>query len=88
MIPKVIKCRYCGRPVMFVPGPRGLLCVEGELTPYRFRKAEDSSRDMITLYTNNGTPLPVIECGEDEARGAAHKYHFCPNKQRERKEKK
>ena len=87
MIPKVVKCRYCKKPVMFVPGPRGLLCVEAELTPYRFRNAEESSCDMVTLYTNNGTPLPVIECGEYEARGSAHKFHFCPKKKRERKEK-
>ena len=82
MIPKVIKCKYCKKPVMFVPGPRGLLCVEAELTPYRFRKAEEADRDMVTLYTNSGTPLPGIECEEDEMRGAAHKFHFCPNKKR------
>ena len=39
MIPKETKCKYCGRPVLFVPGPRGLLCVEASLTPYRFRRA-------------------------------------------------
>ena len=56
--------------------------VEAALTPYRFRKAEEADRDMVTLYTNSGTPLPVIECEEDEMRGAAHKFHFCPNKKR------
>ena len=87
MIPKETKCKYCARPVMFVPGPRGLLCVESALTPYRFRRAGESERDMTTLYTNNGMPLPVIECGEDEMCGAAHKFHFCPKKKRERKTK-
>ena len=42
---------------------------------------------MVTLYTKSGTPLPVIECEEDEMCGAAHKFHFCPNKKRERKTK-
>lgn len=87
MIPKETKCKFCGRPVLFVPGPRGLLCVEASLTPYRFRRASESSDDMVTLYTNSGTPLPVIECEEDEMCGAAHKFHFCPNKKRERKTK-
>lgn len=87
MIPKETKCKFCGRPVLFVPGPRGLLCVEASLTPYRFRRAAESSDDMVTLYTNSGTPLPVIECEEDEMCGAAHKFHFCPNKKRERKTK-
>lgn len=59
--------------------------MEADLTPYRFRRADESDRDMITLYTGNGTPLPVIECGEDDMRGAAHKYHFCPAKKRERR---
>lgn len=86
MIPKETKCKYCGRPVMFVPGPRGTLCVEAALTPYRFRKAEEADRDMVTLYTNSGTPLPVVECEEDEMRGAAHKFHFCPGKKRLRRE--
>lgn len=86
MIPKETKCKYCGRPVMFVPGPRGTLCVEAALTPYRFHKAEEADRDMVTLYTNSGTPLPVVECEEDEMRGAAHKFHFCPNKKRLRRE--
>lgn len=49
--------------------------------------AAESSDDMVTLYTNSGTPLPVIECEEDEMCGAAHKFHFCPNKKRERKTK-
>ena len=57
MIPKETKCKYCGRPVLFVPGPRGLLCVEASLTPYRFRRAAESSDGMVTLYTNSGTPL-------------------------------
>lgn len=87
MIPKETKCRYCGARVLFVPGPRGLLCVESALTPYRFRKANESDHDMITLYTSNGTPLPVIECEEDDMRGAAHKFHFCPAKKRERRTK-
>ena len=82
MIPKEVKCRYCGRPVLFVPGPRGTLCGEAALTPYRFRRAEEADRDMVTLYTNSGRPLPVIDCVEDEMRGAAHKFHFCPNKKR------
>ena len=47
----------------------------------------ESSDGMVTLYTNSGTPLPVIECEEDEMCGAAHKFHFCPNKKRERKTK-
>ena len=71
---------------MFVPGPRGLLCVEASLTPYRFRRAAESSHDMVTLYTNSGTPLPVIECEEDEMCGAAHKFHFCPSKKRTRRD--
>ena len=49
MIPKETKCKYCGRPVLFVPGPRGLLCVEASLTPYRFRRAAESSHDMVAL---------------------------------------
>ena len=86
MIPKETKCRYCGMPVMFVPGPRGLLCVEARLRPYRFNRAGEQSR-ITTYYTNTGTPLPVIEMSDEEEkeetpRGYAHRFHFCPAKTR------
>jgi len=71
-----VPCRWCGRPVLWVPRGNSRVPIENELTPYRFVK----NGGVNVLYTSEGAQIRceiLPDSRENEASGYAHRYHFC-----------
>lgn len=81
MIPKEVRCKYCGRPILFVVSEGKRIPIESRFTPFK-KRTEDGSK-APALYTNEGMRIPCTvlpEERENEADGFAHRFHYCPAK--------
>lgn len=67
-------CRYCGRRILFVPGPAGPFPVDAELTP--FRTAVPGEGHEVMFHASGGRYENAVPCTDEEAEGYAHRFHF------------
>ena len=80
MIPRISKCRYCGKDIYWIVNEGRRLPIEAGWTP--FKRRNDGARSPA-LYTNEGVKILCVilpESRAKEADGFAHIYHFCAKK--------
>ena len=74
MNPKEVRCRHCGKRILFVPAKGGgRLPIDAELSGYKRLPKDSRQGDMF--YTNQGGVIRGT-ANEETPDGYAHKPHF------------